>query len=454
MDSEATDDNDDELYSELARLGDDEIRERIGQRERGLTALELRFLGGDKTALPIIGSELLDIAWMWSELRDRCEDRGETHAAADAASEAYAVVKRALPKLVDDDRDDAIELWLFLANEIAVYHFDRDPRAASANLLWTEAIALREANPHLSPTQYEARLYSNRGGWLIETGALPAARASLDRAISIYAELDENPQIQREFARAWRKRAEASETDEERDHAYAVTLAMYELDADHLETLHFIAGAHHDRALAARRRGAYDDAIEHHHRALRAFERVLSRDPSDANQATRAAYRGWLALSLGDARRWQAALDEARPAMFDMQRLLSSMNDSFVSTTLGTLARNVNEWLYDLNPDPSFACVFCLRNRRDVKKLISGPKVYICDSCVGLCLEIIAKDWPIDPVTKQRTGTPKRNAKGSRCNFCGVDERRAFVQGPQHVICDDCVDLCAQIIEDEIAAET
>lgn len=37
-------------------------------------------------------------------------------------------------------------------------------------------------------------------------------------------------------------------------------------------------------------------------------------------------------------------------------------------------------------------CSFCGKNRSEVRKLISGPNVYICDECVGLCDEIIAQD--------------------------------------------------------------
>src|SRR4029079_15738765 len=32
---------------------------------------------------------------------------------------------------------------------------------------------------------------------------------------------------------------------------------------------------------------------------------------------------------------------------------------------------------------PDFACSFCDRPRREVAKLMSGPRVFICDSCVG-----------------------------------------------------------------------
>ena len=35
-------------------------------------------------------------------------------------------------------------------------------------------------------------------------------------------------------------------------------------------------------------------------------------------------------------------------------------------------------------------CHFCLKTQHDVRKLIAGPLVYICDACVGLCNEIIA----------------------------------------------------------------
>jgi ATP-dependent Clp protease ATP-binding subunit ClpX len=40
------------------------------------------------------------------------------------------------------------------------------------------------------------------------------------------------------------------------------------------------------------------------------------------------------------------------------------------------------------------ACSFCSKRRREVKKLISGPKVFICDQCVELCNDIIAKEEP------------------------------------------------------------
>src|SRR5215510_13209270 len=40
-------------------------------------------------------------------------------------------------------------------------------------------------------------------------------------------------------------------------------------------------------------------------------------------------------------------------------------------------------------------CSFCFKSQHEVRKLIAGPAaVYICDECVELCNEIIARDLP------------------------------------------------------------
>ncbi len=42
-------------------------------------------------------------------------------------------------------------------------------------------------------------------------------------------------------------------------------------------------------------------------------------------------------------------------------------------------------------PKRVFRCSFCGKSQADVKKLIAGPGVFICDECVELCLPIIAE---------------------------------------------------------------
>ena len=37
-------------------------------------------------------------------------------------------------------------------------------------------------------------------------------------------------------------------------------------------------------------------------------------------------------------------------------------------------------------------CSFCGKNQSEVRKLIAGPAVYICDECIQLCSEIIEEE--------------------------------------------------------------
>ena len=48
------------------------------------------------------------------------------------------------------------------------------------------------------------------------------------------------------------------------------------------------------------------------------------------------------------------------------------------------------------NKDKQLFCSFCGKNQSEVKKLIAGPSVYICDECVSLCNDIIKEDLSED----------------------------------------------------------
>lgn len=41
-------------------------------------------------------------------------------------------------------------------------------------------------------------------------------------------------------------------------------------------------------------------------------------------------------------------------------------------------------------------CSFCNKDQNDVRKLIAGPTVFICDECVEVCNDIIADDNRFD----------------------------------------------------------
>jgi ATP-dependent Clp protease ATP-binding subunit ClpX len=48
-------------------------------------------------------------------------------------------------------------------------------------------------------------------------------------------------------------------------------------------------------------------------------------------------------------------------------------------------------------------CSFCGKNQNEVKKLIAGPSVYICDECVSLCNDIIKEDLESKEVENSET---------------------------------------------------
>ncbi len=50
-------------------------------------------------------------------------------------------------------------------------------------------------------------------------------------------------------------------------------------------------------------------------------------------------------------------------------------------------------------------CSFCGKSQHEVRKLIAGPTVFICDECVELCMDIIREDHK-SSISKTRDGVP------------------------------------------------
>ncbi|MFZ9430289.1 MAG: ClpX C4-type zinc finger protein, partial [Burkholderiaceae bacterium] len=49
-------------------------------------------------------------------------------------------------------------------------------------------------------------------------------------------------------------------------------------------------------------------------------------------------------------------------------------------------------------------CSFCGKSQHEVKKLIAGPSVFICDECIDLCNEIIRDEVPADAASGEARG--------------------------------------------------
>lgn len=55
----------------------------------------------------------------------------------------------------------------------------------------------------------------------------------------------------------------------------------------------------------------------------------------------------------------------------------------------------------------NLSCSFCGKSQREVKKLIAGPTVYICDECIDLCNDIIAEETIKQEQLRVRATVPK-----------------------------------------------
>ena len=105
---------------------------------------------------------------------------------------------------------------------------------------------------------------------------------------------------------------------------------------------------------------------------------------------------------------------------------------------------------------PGFlACSFCGETQKRVKKLIAGTGVYICDRCIGGALAVTADpgrtvSTPI--ATIQQAGD---EAGAQQCSFCGKPRHQvaAMASTSDARICDECLDLCGEIVDEELRGE-
>jgi len=112
-------------------------------------------------------------------------------------------------------------------------------------------------------------------------------------------------------------------------------------------------------------------------------------------------------------------------------------------------------------PGAELACTFCGRSQRQVRKLIAGPGVYICEACVALADGAVrsggAAGTPPGPIH----AVPEQDG-GVRCRFCAkrrdnVTGMAALPAGPGDpvagpaAICAECLLLCNEILVEELA---
>ncbi len=86
-------------------------------------------------------------------------------------------------------------------------------------------------------------------------------------------------------------------------------------------------------------------------------------------------------------------------------------------------------------------CSFCGKSQNEVKKLIAGPSVHICNECVSVCNEIIADDAQLEAqqATRQTTSAPateprfeKASTIDINCPHCGQTSTQLLLIIPKN----------------------
>ena len=66
----------------------------------------------------------------------------------------------------------------------------------------------------------------------------------------------------------------------------------------------------------------------------------------------------------------------------------------------------------------SSCCSFCGKEQHEVKKLVAGPSVFICDECVELCRGIVAEEYGAD--ASQAAGSMVSDGNSKTERLCGI----------------------------------
>ena len=71
-------------------------------------------------------------------------------------------------------------------------------------------------------------------------------------------------------------------------------------------------------------------------------------------------------------------------------------------------------------PSSNVSCSFCGKTQREVKRMVAGPDVYICNDCVRLCLDIIHDDTSLE--VEQQAAPQKKSLPTPREIRTRLDE--------------------------------
>jgi hypothetical protein len=94
---------------------------------------------------------------------------------------------------------------------------------------------------------------------------------------------------------------------------------------------------------------------------------------------------------------------------------------------------------------PKLRCSFCGKSQGEIRKLIAGPNVYICDECVDLCNDILERE--AESVSTREEATPVHSI--ASCALCRLpkDVTELRMIGEKGVLCVECIDTVRSVVE-------
>ena len=101
-------------------------------------------------------------------------------------------------------------------------------------------------------------------------------------------------------------------------------------------------------------------------------------------------------------------------------------------------------------PGEHLSCSFCGKHQKQVKKLIAGPGVFICNGCIDHVHTVLT-------ATDRTASTPiatiryvSDENRDDRCSFCGRGrpQAEAMAAAGEARICKECLDLCDEMVSD------
>jgi hypothetical protein len=114
-------------------------------------------------------------------------------------------------------------------------------------------------------------------------------------------------------------------------------------------------------------------------------------------------------------------------------------------------------------PKPQLECTFCGKPQKQVRKLIAGPGVFICDGCITLAENVLGSGQAARTELGSIIAVPAEGTP-AKCCFCGKERRQVAglaaipagagrKPGKFAAICSECLALCDEIITEELAEE-